>query len=845
MKLGLLKFYLRRELFSRIQYSLLLLLSISLGVGSVIGIHSYKENIKIAIQTEAKNMMGADMALQSPQEFTPVAEELIQNKLPAGSEISSSIQFLSMILTDSSGESALTYVKALENSYPFYGEYLTEPKDSYRNLQPNQILMEKTLGENLKIHLGEYVRLGEARLKVVGWILKEPGAVGSFVGAAPTTVILLKSVSATGLIERGSRIRYTNFIKTPPNIDLLTWKENHFEEFIKNDLTIYHHTEVNSGSQQFLKNTFDYMALLALSAFFLGAVSVYTSIRTRLREKKNEIAVLMCLGAEPGAILVLIISEIFIVSSIATCIGLLIGYEIQVWLPSFTGSEFLGTIKPAITPISFLWSLLLGIIIPLLVAFPLVVEAGRTKPLLALKEIEARENSNQERWMMLFSAVFIYFLFVVLAAYETESFLKGFVFAVVLVSLPLLVFGLYKLFGFLLLWLTKKSLVSKEWSLVSKKMIRKSGAIRMSILGLGSALFILCLSLVLQESLMELSGAREIERRPNIFLLDIKSDQRDTLASITKKFEIKKQYLAPIIGARLAKVNGEPVRKEDTVRNAMERNWRATARTREYFLSYRDEMYETEKVSEGNWWNESAKDEISVEKEFSGYLNTKVGETLTFNVQGIEVTGKITNLRSVNWSDMKPNFVVIFSRGLLERAPKFYISTLLIESPEERYKFQKEVVSVFPNITVIDTEKTIQAFLKILEKVTQMIQLMTGFIFASALILVLTTLYSSQNERKKEFSLLRVIGGSSSYLMKHFLREAILIGFLSFMIGSVYSLFANEILNRYVLELTSVVPYLKLSIVFISVILLTVILYLFGLGNLFRVPSKQLLKEIK
>lgn len=845
MKLGLLKFYLRRELFSRIQYSLLLLLSISLGVGSVIGIHSYKENIKIAIQTEAKNMMGADLALQSPQEFTSVAEELIQKKLPPGSEISSSIQFLSMILTDSSGESALTYVKALKNSYPFYGEYLTEPKDSYRNLQRNQILMEKTLGENLKVHLGESVRLGEARLKVVGWILKEPGAVGSFVGAAPTTVISLTTASATGLIQRGSRIRYTNFIKTPPNVDLLAWKESHFEEFIKNDLTIYHHTEVNSGSQQFLKNTFDYMALLALSAFFLGAVSVYTSIRTRLREKKNEIAVLMCLGAEPRAILVLIISEILIVSSIATCIGLLIGYEIQVWLPSFTGSEFLGTIKPTITPISFVWSLLLGIVIPLLVAFPLVVAAGRTKPLLALKEIESREDSRQERWMQLFSSLFIYVLFVVLAAYETESLLKGSVFAIVLVSLPLLVFGLYKLFGYFLLWLTKRSLVSKEWSLVSKKMIRKSGAVRMSILGLGSALFILCLSLVLQESLMELSGAREIERRPNIFLLDIKSDQRETLANITKKFEIKKQFLAPIIGARLSKVNGEPVRKEDTIRNAMERNWRATARTREYFLSYRDEMYETEKIAEGDWWDESAKDEISVEREFSGYLNTTVGETLTFNVQGIEVTGKITNLRSVNWSDMKPNFVVIFSRGSLERAPKFYISTLLIESPEERYKFQKEVVSVFPNITVIDTEKTIQAFLKILEKVTQMIQLMTGFIFASALILVLTTLYSSQNERKKEFSLLRVIGASSSYLMKHFLREAVLIGFISFMIGLSYSLFANEILNRYVLELTSVIPFLKLATVFVSVILLTVILYLFGIGNLFKVPSKQLLKEIK
>ncbi|TGN20898.1 ABC transporter permease [Leptospira idonii] len=845
MNLKLLKFYLKRELFSRFQFSVLILLSVALGVGSVIGIHSYKDNIKSAIQKEAKNIMGADLALQSPQEITEEAAKLTEQLLPSGSSKSLSIQFLSMVANSDQNENSLSYIKAVEKSYPFYGEFITEPKEAYSNLTKNEILLEKNLGQNLKLKIGDWIQLGESRLKVAGWIIKEPGSVGSFVGAAPTSVILYEATAATGLVQRGSRIRYTIFAKLPGSVDSLEWKEKHFEELIRNDLTVYHNTEVNSGSQQFLTNTFDYMSLLALAGFFLGAISVYTAIRTRLREKKNEIAVLMCLGAKPKMILVLVVSEILIVSLLGTMLGLGIGYEIQALLPRFTGSEFLGTIEPGISISSLLWSLLLGIAVPMLVAFPLVVESGKVKPLSALKEIESKEQNNEDKRMMVLSSLGIYLLFFVLATYETQSFLKGGVFALVLVSLPLLVFLLFKLFGLGIVKLTSLGLVSKEWSLVTKKIVRKSGSMRLSILGLGSALFILCLSLILQESLMELSGAREIERRPNMFMLDIKGDQLPSLEEIFSKYPLEKKYIAPIIGARLAKINDEPIKKEDTIRNAMDRNWRATARTREYFLSYRQEMYETEKVTKGDWWNDSGQDEISLEKDFSGYLGAGVGDRLTFNVQGVEVIGKITNLRSVNWSDMKPNFVVLFSKGRLEKAPKFYISSLLLDKSEDRYSLQKEIVSKYPNITVVDTEKAIQAFMGILEKVTQMIRLMTGFILASSLLLVFTALYSSQLERKKEFALLRVIGAQSSYLSSYFAREAILIAVVSFTIGLAYSLLANEILNRFILELTSIVPWGILIWIFGIVVVTTLLLYASGLYSFFKLPSKTLLKEVK
>ncbi|TGL44489.1 ABC transporter permease [Leptospira perdikensis] len=847
MKASLFRFYLKRELFSRFRYSLLIVVSITLGVGSVIGIHSYKDNTANAIKREAKSIMGADIALQSPQEITKTAEKLVETSLPKGSETSASIQFLSMISNESGEENSLSFIKAVETNYPFYGEMKTEPEAAYRNLKPNQVLLDKSLVENLKLKIGDRVRLGDSLLVLAGIVVKEPGAVGSFVGSAPGSIIRRDTANQTGLVQRGSRIRYTIYAKFPETVDSLGWKDKEFEALIKEDLTIYHNTEVNSGSQQFIKNTFDYMALLALAGFFLGAISVYTAVRTRLLEKRNEIAILMCLGAKPNVILLLVFAEILILSIFGTSLGLALGYGIQSILPDISGLMAVEAgIVFGLSFSSILWSVVLGVVLPLLISIPLVLETRSVKPLAALKEVESQTSGNlsTSKWQF-GSFLLIYLLFTSLAILETESIFKGILFTLVLLTLPVLVYGLYILLGLFITRISKLGWLSKEWSLVTKKVTRKSGALRLSIIGLGSALFILTLSLILQESLLELSGAREIERRPNMFLLDIRETQKNDLLTAIKEFPVEKQYLAPVIGARLSKVNGEPIKKEDTIKNAMDRNWRATARTREYFLSYRDDLYDTEEVTKGAWWDESGRNEISVERDFAGYLQAGVGDELTFNVQGREVSGKISNLRSVNWADMKPNFVVLFSKGILEKAPRFYIVSLLIDSSENRYQLQKVIVNQFPNITVIDTEKTIQAFMGILEKVTQMMALMTAFILAASFVLVFTTLYASQSERKREFALLRVIGANSRFMVKHFLREALLVSVISFLLGLIYSVGSNEVLNRSVLELRSVYPYGQLSLVFLGICLVTVSLYVLGLFSFFRMPTKTVLKEIK
>ncbi|WP_000308318.1 FtsX-like permease family protein, partial [Leptospira interrogans] len=267
-------------------------------------------------------------------------------------------------------------------------------------------------------------------------------------------------------------------------------------------------------------------------------------------------------------------------------------------------------------------------------------------------------------------------------------------------------------------------------------------------------------------------------------------------------------------------------------------------RTREYFLSYRNEPYPTEKIVEGDFWRKGEEDQISIEKEFSTYLKVNLGDSLSFLVGGVEVTGVIRNFRTVNWADMRPNFVVLFSKGILEKAPSYYLSSLRIESEEKRYDLQKNLISKYPNLTIIDTDKAVRAFLGILEKISFTIQLMTGLILGASLLLVLTALNSSRKERIEETTLLRIIGGTSVFLKKVFLWEGILLGTFSFLLALFLAWIASILIGKQVLEIEMSYPFFEYLFVYIFTIFATTSVYYLNLKGEWKNPPVSFMKAI-
>ena len=812
MKTGLYRFYWKRDLASQWQFSLLLVLAIAFGVGSVLSLHSYKSNLTNSILFEARELLGADLALQSSQSIQSKSRKTIAELLPKESDSASAVQFLSMISSNKGEETSLATIKAQQSSYPFFGAIATSPPNKYESLGPNDILIEPNLARNLRVKVGDLIQLGDKNFKLIGFIEREPGSVGSFVGTAPTAIINIKDLDSTGLVQRGSRIRYTEYIKLPQNDSATSWKRKHFETLAKIDITIYLNTETSSGSQQFLTNTFDFLIILALGGFFLGILSVYAAIQAKLQGKQEEIAIFKCLGAETNTYLRLVVGEIFILSCIGTVMGFAIAKFILTMMPDWTGSDFLQRVPKTISMTSIFWGCLLGIVMPITIAALPIAQVKNIPPIWALRGVTSQEGAKQRK-KQIFGMVLVFLAFLGLSWAETSSIPKALTFAASILLLPLVVLFAFYGIGLGLRYLASQGFLSHTWSILLRKVIRNAGSLRNSILGLGSALFLVCLALVLQESILTLGGAREKERRPNVFVMDIRKDQLQKFDSLCQNFQVEKRILSPVIGARLSKINGIPIRKEEIQFDASERNWRSTAKTREYFLSYRSDLYSTEEVSSGNWWKRDQKNQISVEKDFAKYLGAGVGDSLAFNVQGVEIEGKISNLRTVNWSDMKPNFVVIFSGGKIEKAPRYYISSLLLRESEDRYQLQKALVKTMPNLTIFDTEKAIQSFLDILGKVSQVVQLMTSFVVMGAMVLVFTSLYSSQIQREKEAFLLRVIGADQTVLSRLYRTEAILVFGMSFGIGLLYSLIADVFLNSYALDLEPVVPWNWIAIV--------------------------------
>jgi predicted lysophospholipase L1 biosynthesis ABC-type transport system permease subunit len=822
------------------------ILAIAIGVGTVTGINSYKNNLSQAIAKESKHLLGGDMVLESSFPLTEDHRKFIFSELPKGSQGKVAVTFASMLSNSSHSEISLSTVKAFEPGYPFFGEVITRPPTAYSQLKKNEILLDENLSKNLKVKIGDLVQLGNAKFRLAGFIDREPGNVGSFLAMAPSSIIHLGALAKTGLEARGSRIRYTFLLRIPDSQDLKKLKEEKFKTFIQKDLTLYHNTEVGSGSQKFINSTYDYMSLLGLSAFFLGAISILISTRARLREKVKDIAVVKCLGAESSFYLKIFTSEILIFSIIGTILGMGIGYFFQFTIPDITGSDFLAKVQPALDGKSVLWGLLSGVLIPLALCMESIWKISKLSPLAAL-----RSNLNEDtktgvslQITTIVQVTLVYVLFFLLASMETDSWLKGFVLSATLFVLPIVLYTLFIVLRNLATFLLHKNLSHGEFKIVTGKVSRTGSGLSLPIVGIGSALTILILSLVMRESLIALSGWNLKEKRANMFVLDIRYDQKSILESVQQKYPLEEKFIAPVIGARLLKINGESVNKENTESDAIKRDWKSTARTREYFLSYREELYSTEKLVSGKFWDEGEFSQISVEVDFAKALGVKLGDTLHFNVLGVEISGKITNLRSVNWADMKPNFVVLFNSHALQKAPGYYISSFYLSDSASRYEFQKKLIEKCPTATVIDIEKSIKGINDIITKISDIINLVTYFVFFSAILLLLSSLYLQKKERTEETALYKIVGANSWFLRKIYAYEALLVSLYSFGIALFFGLVANSIISEYVLQVRYDIPWLKILQIFLGSLVCILGIYLVSIQKTIQTPPKEFLREL-
>jgi putative ABC transport system permease protein len=181
-------------------------------------------------------------------------------------------------------------------------------------------------------------------------------------------------------------------------------------------------------------------------------------------------------------------------------------------------------------------------------------------------------------------------------------------------------------------------------------------------------------------------------------------------------------------------------------------------------------------------------------------LRLKVGDIVTWDVQGVQVPSRVTSLREVTWQRFQPNFFAVFSPPTMETAPKQYVLLSSVNGAPAVARLQRDVVSRFPNVSSLDLSLIKDAVSRISAKVTAAIRFMALFSLAMGIPVLFSAVAATRRERIREGVLLKTLGATRAQIVRILLAEYSLLGALGSLTGMLLAIAGGWALTHFVFE---------------------------------------------
>jgi putative ABC transport system permease protein len=773
---------------------LLSMISVILAVASVVAAFSFRENLQSSVLLQSKSLLGADLSLTGREPFSAEAEALFRS---LGGDQSRQIGFSSMVYFPRSGDSRLVQVRAISGSFPYYGALESEPvfsrEEFYRDANA---LVDENVMLQFNARLGDRLKIGEHEFRIAGHLRKIPGETLAFSLISPRVYIPMAFLERTGLLQKGSLVRYRVYFKFPANTDVDGTVAKLGPELQRLGLradTVSRRAASISGS---MENLGRYLTLAVFIAVLLAGVGVASVVHVFARVKARSVALLRCIGAGPAETVCVYVIQILLLALASSILGAALGIAMQYVLP-FALKDFLPvTTVITLAPGAIAAGLAVGLGTALLFALIPLLPLRHISPLLALRAAFGAERATRDRAVWL--------LFVLIAAGiwafavgTTGSKISGSWFTA----------GVVAVFGVLIVLARAASaflrklapgLLSFTWRQGLANLHRPNNQTTAVMLAIGLGTFLLVTLYSVQRVLVSQVAGRAGAGEPNLVLFDVQRDQRQSLAKLIESEGVSLRGEVPIVTMRLSRVKGRSVEDLRTDRKANISGW---ALRREYRSTYRDQLTSTEDIVAGSWQGKVAPGvepiPISVEKGIAETLRVGVGDELQFELQGVPLSTRITSLRQVDWQRVQPNFFVVFPEGVLEGAPQFYAVVARAESKQTAANLQRAVVERFPNVSMIDLSLILNTLNSILDKVSDAMRFIAFFTIITGFAVLASAVLGSRSQRLRESILLRTLGAPRAQILGVVAAEYFLLGVTAGVAGAILGLGATWGLSLY------------------------------------------------
>jgi putative ABC transport system permease protein len=248
------------------------------------------------------------------------------------------------------------------------------------------------------------------------------------------------------------------------------------------------------------------------------------------------------------------------------------------------------------------------------------------------------------------------------------------------------------------------------------------------------------------------------------------------------------------------------------------------------------------KLTKGAWWpeNYSGPPQISFAAEEAAEIGLELGDTLTINVLGRDITGEITSFRDVDFSGAGMGFVLSMNPNALAGAPHTHIATIYADEASEA-PLARALSKTYPNVTMIRVRDAIARVAALMGSIAAASSFGALATLITGAIVLIGAAASGEIARRYEAAILKTIGASRRQILLSFALRSLLVGSLAGLVAIFAGALGAWAVMRFVMESEYVFePLSALSIVFGGLFLTTLTGLGFTISALSVQPSRML-----
>ena len=765
-----------------------------LGVAAIAAVGTMRESIAEGLMQEGARLLGGDAEIELTYRFANEEERAwITETALQSSEI---VDFRSMAVVPG-GARGLTQVKAVDDAYPLVGKVTLSPATPLDQALAGAdglpgAVMHPLLIDRLGIAPGDRFRLGTQAFRLMAALEAEPDNTTAGFGLGPRTIVATEALANSGLLAPGTLFSTRYRLDLPPGTDLVATQTAAEAALNTSGMRWRDARNGAPGVAEFVARLGAFLVLVGLSGLAVGGVGISAALRAYLAGKTRTIATLRTLGADQGTVFL----TYFLQVGALAVLGIVLGLALGVGLP-----VLLAPLIEARLPVPAVFAAYPGPMAEAALYSALTVLIFTLWPLARARDVRAaalyRDALSQARALpawpyLVVTALLVMTLLIAAAGYSGNLWLTLWTAGGIAGTLAVLALaGLAIRLAARAFRARARGRPALGWALAA---IGGPGtSTGPVVLSLGLGLSVLAAIGQIDQNLRGAIARDLPTQAPAFFFVDIQKDQMPGfLSRLDGDAGVSRIDHAPMLRGIITGINGKPAAE------VVGDHW--------VLQGDRGVTYATTKpartaITSGDWWDPdyAGAPQVSFSATEGAEMGLKLGDEITVNILGRDITATITSFREVDFSTAGIGFIMVMNEAALAGAPHSFIATVYANAQAEA-AILRDMSDTYPNITAIRVRDAIDQVSGVLAGLASATAWGAAATLLAGFLVLIGAAAADQRSRSYEAAILKTLGATQVRILSGLALRAGLLGAAAGLVALGAGVAGGLAVSHYIME---------------------------------------------